>query len=250
MFLDGVGMIAADTSRSRAYLQALIRHQLYPSHVLILENSGTILLPGQVRQSEKCGVAEHPKRFVDDHCWSEVDFTPDASLQNMLESACIPYSIAPSKDINDPGLISLISSRPETVLIYSGFGGALLRKEVLLSGKRFLHVHGGYLPDFKGSTTNFYSLIVNNKMGASAIFLTEEIDSGPVLLRREFPPPATREEIDHVFDSAARARVLVDVLGRYAATARWDIELENNWGGETYYVIHPLLKHIAILAKG
>ncbi len=249
MFLDGVGMIAADTSRSRAYLQALIRHRILPSHVLILENSSSTLLPGQARQPDQCGVAEYPKRFGEDHCWSEVNFTSDASIQNMLRSACIPYSIAPSREINDPGVIAMITSRPEAVLIYSGFGGALLRKEVLSSGKRFLHVHGGYLPDFKGSTTNYYSLITDNKMGASAIFLTEEIDSGPVLLRRKFPPPPTREQIDYLFDSAARAKVLVDVLGRYAATARWDVELENNRGGETYYVIHPLLKHIAILAK-
>ena len=38
--------------------------------------------------------------------------------------------------------------------------------------KKFLHVHGGYLPDYKGSTTNYYSLINENTIGASAIFLT------------------------------------------------------------------------------
>jgi methionyl-tRNA formyltransferase len=30
----------------------------------------------------------------------------------------------------------------------------------------------------------------------------------------------------------------------------WEFELPANAGGETYYIIHPVLKHIAILDKG
>jgi methionyl-tRNA formyltransferase len=111
-------------------------------------------------------------------------------------------------------------------------------------------VHGGYLPDYKGSTTNYYSLIVENTLGASAIFLSEEIDSGPVLLRREFPPPANRQAIDHIYDSGARAKVLVETLKNYMKCGGWEFELPANIGGETYYIIHPVLKHIAILDKG
>ena len=48
----------------------------------------------------------------------------------------------------------------------------LLKEKILDTGKKFLHIHGGYLPDYKGSTTNYYSLINENTIGASAIFLT------------------------------------------------------------------------------
>lgn len=86
-------------------------------------------------------------------------------------------------------------------------------------------------------------------MGASSLFLNAEIDAGPVLQRRRFPPPPDRLAIDHIYDSAARARVLVDTLKSYIATGSWNFELPENTGGETYYVIHPVLKHIAILAE-
>ena len=51
---------------------------------------------------------------------------------------------------------------------------------------KFLHIHGGYVPAFKGSTTNYYSLLAEGQLGASAIFLTEDLDSGPKLHRQKF----------------------------------------------------------------
>ena len=110
-------------------------------------------------------------------------------------------------------------------------------------------MHGGYLPDFKGSTNNYYSLLAEGTIGASAIFLTPEIDGGPVIRRRRFAPPAQRTRIDHIYDSAARARVLVDTLEAWRIHGDWVFELPNNSLGDTYYIIHPVLKHLAILAK-
>ena len=144
-------------------------------------------------------------------------------------------------------MVESIHQRSESTFIYSGFGGVLLRKNILSTGKYFLHVHGGYLPDYKGSTTNYYSLIVENTLGASSIFMNEEIDSGPVLRRQKFPPPLNGKKIDHIYDSGARAKVLVDTLRNYVNFGRWEFELPANTGGETYYIIHPVLKHIAIL---
>ncbi len=240
-----VAMIAADTTRSRAYLHALIRHDLLPAYVLVLENSETARLPGQLARAGN--VARRFGQAGDDDCWSEADFDAGIPLRELLESAAVDYGIAPARDINDPAVVATIAARPEAVMIYSGYGGVLLKANVLATGKRFLHVHGGYLPDYKGSTTNFYSLITENTMGASAIFLTEHIDSGPILMRRKFPAPVDRIGIDHVSDSAARAKVLADVLRAYAATGEWKVALQNE-GGDTYYIIHPVLKHIAIMA--
>ena len=99
------------------------------------------------------------------------------------------FEIAPNGNINSDEIIKIIESRLEQVFIFSGYGGVLLEDRILDTGKKFLHVHGGYLPDYKGSTTNYYSLIDENTIGASAIFLTKEIDCGPILLRKKFLPP-------------------------------------------------------------
>lgn len=233
------GLIAADTSRSRAYLAAIERRGLLPAWVLLLDADTPAAMPGQAA----AGVAE----AVADVAWPEADFDPAAPLRPWLERLGLSYAVSGSRDINDPAVVALIARAAPQVLVYSGYGGALLRDAVLATGKRFLHVHGGYLPDFKGSTTNYFSLLAEGSIGASAIFLTAEIDCGPVISRRRFAPPALRTRIDHVYDSAARARVLVDTLEAWRRDGERSFELPENAGGDTYYIIHPVLKHLAIL---
>jgi methionyl-tRNA formyltransferase len=247
LLLNDIGMIAGDTSRSRAYLQALARNELLPNYVLVLEHVSDKPLPGQSDKPQSKWECEQVVEV--DECWSEAHFDTTQPIKALLDQLCISYEVSMSKDINDPSVIEAIRRRTEPTFIYSGFGGALLRKDVLSVGKQYLHVHGGYLPDYKGSTTNYFSLIVENTLGASAIFLSEEIDCGPVLLRRKFPSPKNRQAIDHVYDSAARAKVLIETLRHYLKCGEWEFELPANNGGETYYIIHPVLKHIAILDK-
>lgn len=235
-------MVAADTSRSRAYVQALERAALLPCFVLMLENKASTLLPGQI------GSSASATAWVD-RAWDDVRFDPGLPVKAVLERSGIPHELAPAGDINDPGVIQAVARRAEPVFIYSGFGGVLLRSGILGAGKRFLHAHGGYLPDYKGSTTNYFSMLAEDVFGASSLFLGAEIDSGPVLIRRKFDPPRDPRQIDHLYDSAARARVLMETLRRHVETGSWQFELPENSGGETYYIIHPLLKHVAILGS-
>lgn len=234
------GMIAADTSRTRAYLTALERFRLLPDWVLLLDAETPQAMPGQAAS----GTISSP---INDPEWPEATFDPSAPLRPWLERLGVPFTVSGSRDINDPSVVNLIAKSVPEVLVYSGYGGALLRDAVLGIGKRFLHVHGGYLPDFKGSTTNYFSLLAEGSIGASAIFLTAEIDGGPVIRRHRFSPPLRRTHIDHVYDSAARASVLVETLQAWHLNGTWTFELPCNEGGDTYYVIHPVLKHLAIL---
>jgi methionyl-tRNA formyltransferase len=245
--LEGVAMIAADTSRSKAYVQALVRHQLLPQHVLVLQTGRARPLPGQLIEAAKVTVQNKIVSSVD--CWSEAAFDSSEPLAATLQRSSISSQFVYCDDINDAQIVKIVAERPESVFIYSGYGGVLLRNEILATGKRFLHVHGGYLPDYKGSTTNYFSLIAEDALGASSLFLTADIDGGPVLLRRRFPPPIDRTAIDHVYDSAARARVLVDTLSTYMQDREWRFDLPQNSGGDTYYIIHPVLKHVAILSS-
>lgn len=223
MYLTDVAMVAADTTRTKYYVESLIKNKLLPAYILLLLNNDVKLLPGQ--SSVKS----------------------EGNLSRLLEDAGIQYDISTNNDINSKEIVSIISGRGESVFIFSGFGGVLLHDNILNSGKKFLHVHGGYLPDYKGSTTNYYSLINDNTIGASSIFLTKEIDCGPVLLRKKFLPPERRIEIDHIYDSEARVKVLIETLRNYVKKGYFEPELENNTNGETFYIVHPVLKHLAIL---
>ena len=223
MVLDDIAMVAADTSRTLHYFKKLIDNNLLPNYVLLLLNSDAEMMPGQ--------------KAINTH----------NRLLQLLDKAGIRYGISQNKDINSTEVIAEIENRQESIFIFSGFGGVLLREKILATGKKFLHVHGGYLPDYKGSTTNYFSLIAENTIGASSIFLTKDIDCGPVLLRRKFNPPPQRNEIDHTYDSEVRANVLVETLQGYIANGCFNFELETNTGGDIFYIIHPVLKHLAIL---
>jgi methionyl-tRNA formyltransferase len=233
------GLIAADTSRSRAYLAAMERRGLLPAWVLLLDAETPAGMPGQA--------AVEAAEAVADAAWPEANFDLAAPLRPWVERLGLSYEVSDSRDINDPVVVALIARASQQVLVYSGYGGVLLRDAVLATGKRFLHAHGGYLPNFKGSTTNYFSLLVEGSIGVSTIFLAAEIDCGPVIRRRRFAPPALRARIDHVYDSAARARVLVDTLEAWRRAGDWTFELPDNTGGDVYYIIHPVLKHLAIL---
>ena len=246
MIMNDIAMIAADTSRSRVYIQSLARNNLLPNFVLILANKASAVLPGQINSSD----FENNNQDVEisHDCWSEANNNLLEPIQVTLKASSIEFEQLETTNLHDPTVIKSIQNRPESTFIYSGYGGVILRKELFLTGKKFLHVHGGYLPDYKGSTTNYYSLIVDNSIGASSLFLDEDIDSGPMLRRKKFPPPEDRAQIDHKYDSAARAKVLIATLQEYNNSGEFQSKI-NLGKGETYFIIHPILKHIAILAK-
>ena len=52
MIMNDIAMIAADTSRSRVYVQSLVRNNLLPRFVLVLGNKPNSALPGQINNSD------------------------------------------------------------------------------------------------------------------------------------------------------------------------------------------------------
>jgi methionyl-tRNA formyltransferase len=137
--------------------------------------------------------------------------------------------------------------RKPRLVVFSGFGGEILKKDLLDSGAPLLHLHAGRLPDYRGSTTVYYSYIRERRLGVSALFLRERIDQGPVIARKWYPPPPPGMELDYLYDSAIRADLLVQVMtewARYGKFRRLIRQSPNE--GTVYYVIHPLLKHVAL----
>ena len=245
MKLSDIGMIASDTSRSKIYLKSLVANDLIPNSVIVLKNLSANHLPGQV-SAVPFLIPQDDKKYDKD--WSESFYDANFDIEEYLQENHIPFVVSPSHDMNDRETIEVIKSTDEKTLIYSGYGGTLLRSEVLGTGKNFLHIHGGYIPDYKGSTTNYYSVIEDDSLGASSIFLTEEIDGGPLFIRKKFSANIDKQLIDHIFDTAARAKVLINTLQKYLEVGSWEKISKENQTGDTYYIIHPVLKHIAILS--
>lgn len=239
--LAAVTMLCADTTRSRAYLQAMMRAGLRPVRVLALGRAGADL-PGMGRN-----VVDAPADAGADPLWLAAGFDPNTAIRDDLDRLGAPVETVEETDVNAPAVVAAVAALPGETVIYSGFGGQILRRDLLGAGKRFLHVHGGFLPGYRGSTTNYYSLLAEGTIGASAIFLTEEIDGGPILARRHYPAPPDRTHLDHLHDSAARADMLCAVLRSYEETGEWPrAEVDAAERAETFYVVHPVLKHLAV----
>lgn len=231
--LDGVLMLAAHSARSQAYLQSLLAAGLAPQQVLLL---------GQAPASE--AEVHAPACLL-----GEVRL-PDLgeSLQQSLAGTGIASQTLDTRDVNDPRVLAAIRQLAPQLIVYSGYGGQLVGAALIDLGIPLLHIHSGWLPDFRGSTTAYYSLLEEGDCAASAILLDKQIDTGPLIARKRYPAPPRGTDIDRRYDTGLRADLLVQVLRDYQARGRLQVlEQQEPNAGRNYYVIHPLLKHLALL---
>ena len=242
MILKDVGMLAVSSNRTKFYLHQMIKYELLPSFVLYMDSPSDITpeeraIKARANDNDK---AKLPKYN---------GFDMNVSVLDLLADYKIPSRVVPATDPNLDEVVEALKGLKQSIIIYSGPGGAILKKEILTIGKRFLHIHPGLLPQYRGSTTIYYSLINEGTCGATALFLDKKIDAGPVIRKRSFPAPDDRATIDLHYDSFIRSELLIDVLQCYAKTGAFSTEHQEVGAGETYYIIHPVLKHIAIMGS-
>ena len=238
VILEDVGLISGPSARSRAYAQGLAAAGVLPAIALYQPGEewrwdGPEIIDADVRGDG------HPFRFL-----------PDEPARTTLTRAGIASRMLSTAPIDDDANLALFAELPVEVLIFSGYRTGILRNAAFEIGKRFLHVHGGNVPDYRGSTTFYYSVLSRGMMGASAIWMDSGIDTGPVLARRQYPVPQGID-IDYVLDPLMRADTLVHVLTQRAQTGDWpDTEYFSASDGEIFHKIHPVLKHLALRRTG
>ncbi|MEM6637404.1 MAG: formyltransferase family protein [Pseudomonadota bacterium] len=225
-------LLACDSARSRAYLQALLKAGLVPSEIVLL---------GEDRPAEPA--ASHAPAD-----WKNVWLPPlNVSIADACRQHGIPLTRTGAKTANAPDVRETLGRSQADVLVYSGFGGEIVSAETLSAGPRFLHMHSGWVPTYRGSTTLYYALLNGDLPGVSAMFLDPGIDTGAIVARQNYPAPPAGTDLDHVYDTAIRADLLCRVLLSYETVNPMPQGAED---GCTYYVIHPVLKHIALLSLG
>ncbi len=241
MKAEKIAMIAAETSRSKFYLQSIAKKGFIPSNILILKNRGNSL----AGQESKNQFSEINSYYIEDFT-----FKPDENLVDTCKKYNINFTLIYETNINLDIVIDKIRNLNERIIIYSGYGGTILRSKILNIGKYFLHVHGGYLPDYRGSTTNYYSALKEKYIGASSIIMSEKIDAGPVIHREKFSLPPDLSKIDHIYDSSVRSKVLIKTLKMIDdIDSIEDLFFRQKVKNKdlNYFIIHPVLKHLSIL---
>ena len=74
----------------------------------------------------------------------------------------------------------------------------------------------------------------------------EKLDTGDIIFQKNFPKPEN-EFIDDVYDSHIRSETLLEVI-KNNLIGNNILKKQNYSEGENYFIIHPVLKHIAILS--
>lgn len=228
-----VVFLLAQSARSVAYIQAASHAKVDIASVVLYGN-------GQINISSSRNLYEPSSSL----------FCPDFALdlQQSLAMTDWPVWQCDSKLLDNESLLNKLETLSPDLIVYSGYGGQIVPKP-LLDIAPILHIHSGLLPEFPGSTTIYYQILVQQSCGASAILLDETIDTGPVLAQKVYPLPNCHMDIDYLYDNMIRADLLVEVL-----TNIQDYSLDTEHArpcveSAPYYVIHPLLKHIAILSS-
>ncbi len=233
MILDEFALIASDTARSKAYLQAMIREERLPGMCVVYSED----ISGMRKDAEKYQGNAIGGQYFD----------VNIPLLSSLNKANINYVLVENKDINSEQMKDTLQGLKQKYLIYSGYGGYILKPHLFNLNKKFIHVHAGILPQYRGSTTAYYSFLQEKNLGATSIFLNEGIDEGEIIVQDTFSVPEESVNIDYIYEPYIRSQVLIKAMDQYLEKGEFISSRQNQEGAETYFIIHPVLKHLAML---
>lgn len=232
MILKNFALLAADTARTKAYLHAMIQEDILPEMCIVYSDNISKMQKDAEQYKNRC---------------NNEYFDINMPVLSFVQEAGISCVLVENKDINSEQLKKAIENLQQKYLIYSGYGGYILKSHLFQLGKRYIHVHAGILPKYRGSTTVYYSFLQEKVFGATAIFLSEGIDEGEIIAWDTFRVPEEPVDIDYIYEPYMRSRVLIKAMQKYISDGGITACEQSTEGAETYFIIHPVLKHIAIL---
>ncbi len=232
-------MLLAPNNRSKSYLQNFLRKNFIPESVIVLNTDKNSLPENRDKIANQLPKNQKLIRRIP---FFEEYYDENEELETTLQNAGIEYKSLNTLNVNSTEVIKAVSEVPADYIIYSGPGGTLLGREILNTQKQFIHAHPGKLPYYKGSTTIYYSYLIDGKAYCSVILLNEKIDSGPLLFEKEIEININNLDFDHSLDPLLRTSTLIDFLKTDNSVISTNDEAGNN-----FYIIHPVLKHLAIL---
>jgi len=222
-----LGIILTPDNRSKAYLQKIIDNKIHLDEIIFMnDNKKMQEINNEILQeSIKNG------------------FDLSKSIKETLDKNNLKFIEYPFIDINNVEIIDCVKKSSVDYFIFSG--GGILKSDILQSGKKFIHLHPGIVPQYRGSTCFYYSIINEGTCGVTAFIMDEGLDTGNIVYQRTFDKP-NYSYIDEVFDAHIRSETMIDMLKK-ELLLKDIVKPQNVNHGNTYYIIHPVLKHIAIL---
>lgn len=219
---DSITLLLYPSLRGRAYIQNLVRNNVHLSNVILMDNGNSELTYS--------------------NCNKYDFFKPSEKEITTLSNNGINYVSVEANNCNDNKVIKILRNVKSDWVIYSG--GGILRDEILSLNCNFIHIHPGSLPEYRGSTCFYYSLLNEGKCSCTAFIMEKGIDSGKIIHSKDFMPPKGID-FDNIYDNWMRSQTLIESLNMIRSN-NFNFK-NNNIDTDMYYIIHPVLKHISIM---
>ena len=144
-------------------------------------------------------------------------------------------------NVNSDILVKKIKIYKSKINIISTYPGEIIKNLSLLKYK-LLHCHPGNLPMFKGSTTIYYTIILNKRICVTLFEISKKIDCGKILYKKYFNMPKKLISIEKDFDNKIRALTLVDYL---LNNIKYEV-YKSKKKYLPYYIAHPIIRQIVL----
>ena len=223
-----IGIILTPDVRSKAYIQKILHHQIHFEHIIFMNDN-------RIEKKYSEDIIKLSKNY---------GFDISQSVMNTLLKNNLDFKEFSFVDVNNPILIKYLQSLETEFFIFTG--GGILKHDILSSDVKFIHLHPGITPSYRGSTCFYYSILNENYAGVTAYIMDKNLDTGNIIYQKKFQKP-NHKYLDDVFDPYIRSETLIELLKNKTIPFTESIK-QNPLDGETYHIIHPVLKHIAILS--
>ncbi len=152
----------------------------------------------------------------------------DRARQQHINAVIIDQNEYDDRASYDQALISEIDKYKPDLIVLAGFMRILSEEFISHFNNIILNIHPSLLPEFKGLHTHRRALEASKKThGASVHFVSNELDSGPVVIQAEVPVLATDTE------DALAERVLHQEHVIYPMAIAWYIDGRLEVNGNT-----------------
>jgi folate-dependent phosphoribosylglycinamide formyltransferase PurN len=179
---------------------------------------------------------------------NDKDKDKDKIFRNTHEVAAhYRFPVAVCSNQNDSNAIAQLRAWSPDLLIFTG--GNILRKPLLdVPRQGVLNAHLGLLPEIRGMSTVEWSLLNRVPVGVTIHYMDAGIDTGPILMRSEFPDTAQCESLDDLrhrliaFGIEKAGEVVVGLdRGAIHPTPQSDLERDHQ-----FFVMHERLRTKAV----
>jgi methionyl-tRNA formyltransferase len=195
-------LLLSNTPRSIFYFESLIKKKLFPNNIILYGNKNSAIIKKK------------------------------ANIYN------INYIFIKCGSINSKKLTKKIFQTKIGYFIYSGYPGEIVKSKLL--NLNLIHAHPGKLPNFKGSTTLYYSIILTKKITCSVIRISKKIDDGQILFSKSFSLPKNMKKLENKYDYKVRAEAIIAFL----KSSQKKYKTKSKLIYSNYYVAHPIIRQI------